>query len=150
MLPQIDKNLLIDLGGWDLLKDAKALARTKVVQSFEWDEPYLRGKLRSSGAVFHPRVEIKPGRVPTSECNCRKGQSGYVCIHAMALAYHVMESQDVKEEALSSPKDAELKLKSFVLSDDAETLFFQIPSSTKFVASGPKGCYRSESSCYSR
>ena len=43
MLPQIDKNLLIDLGGWDLLKDAKALARTKVVQSFEWDEPYLRG-----------------------------------------------------------------------------------------------------------
>ena len=125
MLPQIDKNLLIDLGGWDLLKDAKALARTKVVQYFEWDEPYLRGKLRSSGAVFHPRVEIKPGRVPTSECNCRKGQSGYVCIHAMALAYHVMESQDVKEEALSSPKDAELKLKSFVLSDDAETLFFR-------------------------
>ena len=43
----------------------------------------------------------------------------------MALAYHVMESQDVKEEALSSPKDAELKLKSFVLSDDAETLFFR-------------------------
>ena len=83
-------------------------------------------------------MEIKPGRVPTGECNCRKDPSqGYVCIHAMALAYHVMESQDVKEEALSSPKDTELKLKSFVLSDDAETLF-QIPSSTEFVASGPK------------
>ena len=74
MLPQIDKNFLVDLGGWELLKDARALARTKVVQSFSWEDPYLRGRLRSGGGIYHPRVEIQPGRVPTSECNCRKGR----------------------------------------------------------------------------
>ncbi len=119
MLTQIDKDLLVDLGGWDLLKDARALARTKVVQSYHWEEPYLRGKLRSSGGIFHPKVEIQPGRVPVSECNCRKGQAGYVCIHAVTLACHVMEAQEASGEPPPPSEEPGLKLKSFELSDDA-------------------------------
>lgn len=125
MLPQIDKNFLVDLGGWELLKDARALARTKVVQSFSWEDPYLRGRLRSGGGIYHPRVEIQPGRVPTSECNCRKGQSGFTCIHAVTLACHVMDVQAEEEEAPSAPEESELKLKTFQLSDDATLLYLR-------------------------
>ena len=112
MLPEIDKDFLVDLGGWDLLKDARALCRTQVVQEVNWEEPNLRGKLRSGGGIFHPRIEINPGRVPTSECNCRKGQAGYVCVHVMTLACHVME-EGQREAEPPKPSEAEHETSSF-------------------------------------
>ena len=140
MLPKIDKDFLVDLGGWDLLKDARALCRTKIVQEVRWEEPYLRGKLRSGGGIFHPRIHCIPGRVPTSECNCRKGQSGYVCVHAMTLACHVMEEQQREAQPAepSPPVEAEpaLALKSFELADDGEPLHlrFLLPPNLAQVA----------------
>lgn len=131
--PGITKNLLVDLGGWELWREAKSLVHSGIVREAEWEFPLLRGKLSSRAGIYRPKIDLRKPNVPSSECNCRKGQSGYACVHAVTLAYFVMEAQQGKspggEEGEDSPeKEAPqpaLALKSFKVSPDAHPLYFR-------------------------
>ena len=129
--PEITKDLLVDLGGWELLKEAKSLVKTGIVKEYEWEHPILRGKLSSRSGIFRPRIDLKKPNVPSCECNCRKGQSGFACAHAVTLAYHVMleqkgEGTGAKQEVAPKPEpQPALALKSFKVSPDAKPLAFR-------------------------
>ena len=137
-MPEITKDLLVDLGGWDLFKEARSLVQGKIVKEVEWNPPILRGKLRSGAGIYHPRINLARPNVPTIECNCRKGQYGMACVHAVTLAYHVMEMNQAKEveEEESPAAQPALELKSFQLSPDGKPLFlrFLLPPNLAQVA----------------
>jgi SNF2 family DNA or RNA helicase len=136
--PEITKDLLIDLGGWDLFKEAKSLVQGKIVKEAVWEPPILKGKLRSGAGIYHPRIDLKRPNVPTSECNCRKGQYGMACVHAVTLAFHVMLENQAKvlqkeeKEILQSA----VPIKSFKVSPNGKPFFlrFLLPPNLAQVA----------------
>ena len=137
-VPEITKDLLIDLGGWELFKEAKSQVQTGIVKEYEWKAPYLCGKLRSRAGIYRPRIDLRRPNVPSTECNCRKGQLGMACAHAVTLAFHVMLDQNKVEASPESEQQEAppLTLKTFQLSPDGKPLFlrFLLPPNLAQVA----------------
>ena len=136
--PEITKEQLINLGGWDLFKEARSLVQGKIVKEVIWNEPILRGKLRSGAGNYHPRIDLNRPSVPTSECNCRKGQYGMACVHAVTLALHVMESNKAKIQQEEEKKiiQSAVPIQSFKVSPSGKPFFlrFLLPPNLAQVA----------------
>lgn len=139
-LPEITKELLINLGGWDLFKEARSLVQGNIVKEVVWDEPILKGKLRSGAGIYHPRIDLTRPNVPTSECNCRKGQYGMSCVHSVTLALHVMQTNKAKEQEAEEKEIVEsaVPIKSFKVSPNGKPFFLRFLLPPNIAQAAPR------------
>ncbi len=119
---ELTKDLLVDLGGWSILKEARNLQYAGCVREVQWEGKLLQGEVRVGERGFFPRLNLRSTIFAENQCNCRNGQTGQVCAHAIALC---LEEMAPKPEPLAEPEplieeaiEAEPLLKSLVLSEE--------------------------------
>ncbi|MDA0347817.1 MAG: DEAD/DEAH box helicase [Verrucomicrobia bacterium] len=116
---ELNKDLLVDLGGWAILKEAKGLQEGGCVKMTEWDEKLLSGEVKVGDKIYHPRLNLRSTIFAENKCNCFHGKSGQMCAHAIALCLEEMVPKPEPEpEVVEEESEPEPLLRSLVLSDE--------------------------------
>lgn len=116
---ELNKDLLVDLGGWSVLKEAKGLLEGGCVKETAWEEKLLKGTVNVGEKTYYPRLNLRSTVFAENKCNCFQGQSGQVCAHAIALCLQEMAPKPEPEpELIEEDTQPEALLKSLVLSDE--------------------------------
>lgn len=104
-LPDLSRDVLVDLGGWAVLKEGRGMFEGAAVQSVRWEAPVLFGEVKSGATSFFPRLNLKSLIFAENRCNCPEGRRGQVCAHAIAVCLHAQQNGigEPKEEAWEEP-----------------------------------------------
>ena len=118
MSVELSKDLLVDLGGWSVLKEAQGLQEGRCVKTTTWDNKLLKGEVRVGEKSYFPRLNLRSTIFAENQCNCFQGRSGQVCHHAIALCLEEMAPKPEPEPIETEPEQLEEVplLKSLVLS----------------------------------
>jgi SNF2 family DNA or RNA helicase len=117
---ELNKDLLVDLGGWTVLKEAKGLQEGGCVKRTEWEDKLLCGEVKVGEKSYFPRLNLRSTIFAENKCSCFQGQSGQMCAHAIALCLEEMEPkpEPVIQQAEEEDSEPEALLQSLVLSED--------------------------------
>ena len=123
--PTFDRDLLVDLGGWTALKEAKKLVSNNLVESSKWEDTTLRGNVKFGSRSFHPSLNLKSTVFVDAKCNCRQGQNGQVCQHVLAICLHyeatkakVILVEQTQKKKLKSEDSKPKEVQTLVLTPD--------------------------------
>lgn len=99
MVPLTEK-LLVEAGGWEVLKHARALREMGRVLSANYTPPLLRGFVREGETEYRAGLKIEgPTRIE-NVCSCRQSREfGTICAHSVAVGLAAI--------AARTPKSAE-------------------------------------------
>ena len=117
-LPDLSRDTLVELAGWSVLKEARAIAKANAVHNVTWNHPLLTAEVRLGTAIFRPRLNLKSLTFAQNLCSCTTGRRGQICSHAIAaciLADQVANNPPLPEVPLpptdetadSSPSEPE-------------------------------------------
>ena len=107
-IPDLSRDAMVDLGGWEVLKEGKAITEAGLVSELQWEPPLLRGVVGSGEARRFPRVDFRDPRHPECRCHCVDGRRGVVCAHCVALCLAFREnlqSEGVSKKLDETPGD---------------------------------------------
>jgi superfamily II DNA or RNA helicase len=107
-LPDLSKNMLVDLGGWAVLKEGQALFERNRVQNCTWERPELSGEVHVGELRFFPKLNLRSMAFAENRCSCSLGKSGRFCAHALALCIYARESH---KRALVAPPSTKSEAK---------------------------------------
>src|SRR5580698_2730229 len=101
---QITERFLIDTGGWQALKHAKALVQMGRVVSFNYSPPVLRGLVREGETEYRAGLKILSRTDVENLCSCRESrQWGTICAHSLALGLASIHSEAPPVKAVEAP-----------------------------------------------
>ncbi|MBS0661440.1 MAG: SNF2 helicase associated domain-containing protein [Verrucomicrobia bacterium] len=88
------EKLLVDAGGWDVLKHARALREMGRVISANYAPPLLRGFVREGETEYRAGLKIDgPTRIENI-CSCRQSREyGTICAHSVAVGLAVVAAK---------------------------------------------------------
>ena len=83
---ELTERLLMDAGGWQAMKLAKALLETGRVVSAAYDPPVLKGVVRDGDLELRAGLKIASKSNIENLCTCRQSrQWGAICAHSLAV-----------------------------------------------------------------
>jgi SNF2 family DNA or RNA helicase len=86
--PIFDRSFLIELCGGLVYKQAERLFEADAVQSVEWENSTLTGKVKGVEDVYEPKLNLRSTVFAVNNCNCIEGRRRKVCAHAIAIALY--------------------------------------------------------------
>jgi superfamily II DNA or RNA helicase len=100
---ELTEKLLVSLGGWTVMKEARALHAAGRVTEATYDPPALRGKISESGKQFMAGLRLKNSIDIENLCPCRESRSrGLICAHSVAVGLQIL--QPITRTSASAPK----------------------------------------------
>ena len=82
----ITERFLMDTGGWQAMKHAKALLEMGRVVSFNYSPPILQGLVREGETEYRAGLKIRTATDVENICSCRNSREwGMICAHSLAL-----------------------------------------------------------------
>lgn len=85
----ITEELLVKIGGWDVLKQAKGILATGRVLSSAWEPPLLKGVVQEGNNSMRAGLVMKSAVDVENLCPCRVSRSwGTICAHSVAVGLH--------------------------------------------------------------
>jgi superfamily II DNA or RNA helicase len=100
----ITERFLMDTGGWQSMKHAKALVTMGRVISFNYTAPILRGLVREGETEYRAGLKIKSATDVENICSCRDSREwGMICAHSLALGWAVIQSKIPAPKATARP-----------------------------------------------
>ena len=96
---ELNRDLLVDLGGWAVLKEARGIVDAGRVKSYRWENRVLTGEIAGATQAYFPRLNLRSITFAENRCGCPQGRRGNVCAHAIALCLASMEQVAVAEDA---------------------------------------------------
>jgi superfamily II DNA or RNA helicase len=101
---QITERFLMDTGGWQALKHAKALVQMGRVVSFNYAPPILRGLVREGETEYRAGLKIRSYTDVENLCSCRESREwGTICVHSLALGLASIRSNLAPEKPAGEP-----------------------------------------------
>jgi superfamily II DNA or RNA helicase len=101
---QITERFLMDTGGWQAMKHAKALLEMGRVVSFNYTPPVLRGLVREGEVEFRAGLKIRSYTDVENICSCRESREwGTICAHSLALGLASIRPKPEIKSSLSVP-----------------------------------------------
>ncbi|MEA3186280.1 MAG: hypothetical protein QOD99_110 [Chthoniobacter sp.] len=89
---ELSEKLLMEAGGWQAMKEARALCAAGRVTSAEYVPPLLKGVVRDAGTEFRAGFKIESRSKLENACSCRVSrQWGTVCAHSLAVGLEVLK-----------------------------------------------------------
>jgi len=80
------EDLLIHLGGWEVMKEARALRAAGRVRDANWKPPVLRGTVAGAGKSLSAGFRATDPRDIENLCPCRDSRArGIICAHSVAV-----------------------------------------------------------------
>ena len=90
MLPLSDK-LLADAGGWQAMKEARAILAAERVRDARYEPPELAGFVRGAETEFRSGLRIKSKTDIENICTCMESRRwGRICAHSLAVGLAVL------------------------------------------------------------
>ncbi len=96
-LPDLSRDALVELAGWEVLKEARALQGAGMVRSVTWEAPYLTAEVGQGASKFHPRLNLRSKTFAENRCNCQRGRQGFICSHAIAACIEAEQRRHKSE-----------------------------------------------------
>jgi superfamily II DNA or RNA helicase len=91
---EITEKFLVSIGGWPVMKEARALHRAGAVHSAEYESPVLRGRVVSGGKEIPAGLRIKNPIDIENLCPCRDSRArGMICAHSVAVGLQFLLPQ---------------------------------------------------------
>ena len=104
---ELSTNLLVELGGWPAIKEARGLLERGQVSGAKREGNVISAEVRGDEKVYQPRIVLAE-RVSQIEVRCtcvESRRSGRVCAHAMAAGLALLNPPR-EESAVASAKAA--------------------------------------------
>ncbi|MEK0445309.1 MAG: hypothetical protein RLZZ399_630 [Verrucomicrobiota bacterium] len=93
---------LSDAGGWQVLKQAKALQAMGRVREVRWEEPLLLGVVREGETEFRAGLKVLSKSNLENLCSCRDSRlRGLICAHSVAVGLERLNPTPQKPVAAS-------------------------------------------------
>src|SRR5579862_1971820 len=91
MIP-ITERFLSDAGGWQALKQARALHQMGRVIGAKYEPPLLEGRVREGEQEYRSGLRILSASNVENLCTCREArQRGVICAHALAVGLEIIK-----------------------------------------------------------
>src|SRR5882757_9816756 len=91
MIP-ITERFLSDAGGWQALKQARALHQMGRVLEAIYEPPLLQGRVKEGESEFRSGLKILSASNVENLCTCRESrQRGTICAHALAVGLEIIK-----------------------------------------------------------
>ncbi len=88
MAIELTERLLMDAGGWQAVKHARALYETGRVVSAAYIPPLLKGVVREGDSEFRAGLKISSKSDIENICTCRQSREwGTICPHSLAVGF---------------------------------------------------------------
>lgn len=89
---ELTERLLNDAGGWQTLKQAKALHEIGRVLEASWEPPLLQGRVREGDKDYRSGLKILSKSNIENLCGCRQSrQYGAICAHSVAVGLEILK-----------------------------------------------------------
>jgi superfamily II DNA or RNA helicase len=95
---ELTTNLLVEIGGWPALKEARGLVDRGRVRDVQRDGAVIRAQVQGAEKVYQPQITLAD-RVANIEvrCTCAESRrSGRVCAHALAAGLALLQPASSK------------------------------------------------------
>jgi len=103
--PELSEKLLAEAGGWQAMKQARALHDTGRVISSNYTAPILRGLVRDGGVEY--RAGLKLGSNVENLCGCRASREwGMICAHSLAAGLAALRVKTPPPAPAAAPAPA--------------------------------------------
>ena len=100
---ELTEKLLVSLGGWPVLKQARAIHSIGHVSEASYAPPLLKGKISSDGKSLLAGLKLSNPVDIENLCSCRDSrQRGLICAHSIAIALEVMSPNKSKSVSIPS------------------------------------------------
>ncbi|HEV7406195.1 MAG TPA: SNF2-related protein [Chthoniobacteraceae bacterium] len=100
---EITERLLNDAGGWQTMKQARALQEMGRVAGVTWEEPLLQGRVREGETEFRSGLRILSKSNIENLCTCRASrQHGAICAHSVAVGLEFLKPAAGPQRAVSA------------------------------------------------
>jgi hypothetical protein len=88
----ITERLLMDAGGWQAMKHARALFQMGRVTAAEYRPPLLQGRVRDGETEYRCGLKIRTPSDIENLCSCRQSRDyGAICAHSLAVGFAWMK-----------------------------------------------------------
>jgi superfamily II DNA or RNA helicase len=127
---ELNERFLMDTGGWQAMKHARALLEMGRVVSFNYTPPILKGLVREGTTEYRAGLKIRSRSDVENLCSCRESREwGKICPHSLALGLAFLRPRQpatIKPRASTetTPKGPHLTVDS---GHPSITAFFIIP-----------------------
>ncbi|HNX05278.1 MAG TPA: SNF2-related protein, partial [Opitutales bacterium] len=108
-LPDLSTGVLVDMGGWPALREARRLFESGSVKEVHWEKPFLKADIESGGKKFSLKLALRSTAFAENSCPCETGRKGFVCAHALAACLAADAIRRESEKAALTPPKKELK-----------------------------------------
>jgi superfamily II DNA or RNA helicase len=100
---EINERFLMDTGGWQAMKHARALVDMGRVVSANYNPPILRGLVREGNTEYRAGLKISSKSDVENLCSCRDSrQWGTICAHSLAVGL-----SSIRPKPVPIPKSAD-------------------------------------------
>ena len=135
---ELNERLLADAGGWQAMKEARALCEMDRVIEAAWEPPMLQGRVRTGETEYRAGLRVLSKSNVENLCSCRDSrQRGMICAHSLAVGLAVLKPRSAapphSTERQVPPKGAPL-----IFTDDGEPFELAIVLAPNLAASWEK------------
>ncbi|HEY3899075.1 MAG TPA: DEAD/DEAH box helicase [Chthoniobacter sp.] len=105
MIP-ITERFLSDAGGWQALKQARAIHQMGRVLEAKYEPPLLEGRVREGAQEYRTGLNILSASNVENLCTCREARlRGVICAHALAVGLEIIKPRaaEISKGAAGSP-----------------------------------------------
>ncbi|MBV8215957.1 MAG: SNF2 helicase associated domain-containing protein, partial [Verrucomicrobia bacterium] len=118
---EITERFLMDTGGWQAMKHARALVEMGRVVSAAYNWPVLRGLVREGTTEYRAGLKIRTKSDVENLCSCRESREwGTVCAHSLAVGLAFIRPKPVVTAPAQTPAPPR-QLKPVLKVDGGET-----------------------------
>jgi superfamily II DNA or RNA helicase len=126
----LNERFLMDTGGWQAMRHARALLEMGRVVSFNYTPPILKGLVREGTTEYRAGLKIRSRNDVENLCSCRESREwGKICPHSLALGLAFLRPREPVATKPTAP--AAITPKGPRLTVDGEhpviTAFFILP-----------------------
>ncbi len=112
---QLSTDLLVKLGGWEVLKEGRGILAAARVLSSNWSPPILKGVVQEGSISYRAGLVIKSSVDVENMCSCRASrQWGTICAHSIAVGLKELQGSipvDTPRQVASNPSPSTTPLK---------------------------------------
>ena len=102
---ELTNNLLVDIGGWPALKEARTLVERGRVSDARREGAVIRARVQGAEKVYEPQITLAD-RVANIEvrCTCAESRrSGRVCAHVLAAGLALLRPAGSRRSPSDGP-----------------------------------------------
>ncbi len=137
---ELNERFLMDAGGWQAMKHARALLEMGRVISFNYTPPILKGLVREGTTEYRAGLKIRSKSDIENLCSCRESREwGKICPHSLALGLAFLQPRESVVIKSTAPASITPKGPRLIVDEDQPVVaaFFILPPT--FVSGWDRG-----------